>query len=79
MATRTIKTLGKTGRITREQAFKVAQEVIASSPAKRGQKRILTSAETASGKGLIRFRFGARMTTPDAGDQRSEPGWHKKA
>ncbi len=63
MATRTIKTLGKTGRITRAQAFKVAKKVLRSAPkAKRGQSQILTPAATASGKGLIRFRVGTRVT-----------------
>ncbi len=71
MATRTIKTLGKTGRITRDQAFKVAQEVIASSSqAKRGHRKILTPAETASGKGLISFRFGALMPIADVDRRR---------
>lgn len=60
MATRTIKTLGKTGRITRAQAFKAAKEVLGSAPkVKREQSRILTPAATASGEGLIRFRVGA--------------------
>jgi hypothetical protein len=59
MATRAIKTLGKTGRITRAQAFKVAKKVLRlASKAERGQTRILTPAATASGKGLIRFRGG---------------------
>jgi hypothetical protein len=69
---RTIKTLGKTGRITRAQAFKVAKELLASAPkAKPGQKKILTSAETASGQGLISFRFGMPMTKSDADRPRS--------
>jgi hypothetical protein len=66
MATRTIKTLGKTGRVTRERAFKAAQEVLRSaSKSKQGQKKILSPASTASGKGLIRFRFGTQMTLLD--------------
>ena len=64
MTTRTIKTLGKTGRITRAQAFKVAKEVLRLTPKAKQQKtRILTPAATASGKGLIRFRVGAQGTT----------------
>jgi len=71
MATRTIKTLGKTGRITRAQAFKAAKEVLDSAPkAKHGHKKILTPAETASGKGLISFRFGARMAMSDVDRRR---------
>ncbi|MBM4257740.1 MAG: hypothetical protein FJ147_17840 [Deltaproteobacteria bacterium] len=71
MATRTIKALGKTGRVTPERAFKAAQEVLRSgSRAKHGQKKILTPEATASGKGLIRFRFATRTTSADVDKRR---------
>jgi hypothetical protein len=57
METRIIKTLGKTGRITRAQALKAAQKVILSrADLKPRRKKILRGSDTASGKGLIRFR-----------------------
>ena len=61
METRVIKTLGRTGRITRAQAFKVAKKVLRPrSDTKPRKTKILTPASTASGKGLIKFR-GARV------------------
>lgn len=63
MATRTIKTLGKTGRITRARAFKAAKKVLHATPkaTTKESRRILTPAATASGKGLIKFRVGTQV------------------
>jgi hypothetical protein len=66
MATRTIKSLGKTGRITRAQALKVAREILRASPQEKQRRaKILTPEATASGKGLIRFRVGAPIAASE--------------
>jgi hypothetical protein len=71
MATRTIKSLGKTGRIARAQALKVAREILRATPtAKPGQRKILTPEATASGQGLIRFRVGVPTITKDTKNKR---------
>jgi hypothetical protein len=59
METRIIRGLENTGRITRAQALKAAKKVILSrSEMKSRPTKIVSAADTASGKGLIRFRSG---------------------
>jgi hypothetical protein len=59
METRIIRSLKNTGRITRAQALKVAMKVVSRRPkTKQRRTKILNGADTASGKGLIRFRGG---------------------
>lgn len=70
MATRTIKTLGKTGRLSRATASKVAQKVRRQSKSRHTPKAPLSlkAKDTATGKGLIRFRVGTTVETAPLAD-----------
>jgi hypothetical protein len=65
MAKHQIKTLGKSGRVSRSKARAVAKSLKARfASSKKATPKTITGKQTASGQGLIAFRVGRILKDP---------------